>query len=104
MSGLKKAARKIGKIGGKVIGTAMGFMVGGPVGAAVGYKAGDMAGDAIVKTADKGLGAPKSVEPAPLAMPDEEEIRRAQRRSVAARAGRSGRASTILTGDRETLG
>lgn len=47
---------------------------------------------------------PKAVpEPAPVPMPDEEDIRRARRRSLAAQANRGGRASTILT-DEDRLG
>jgi hypothetical protein len=42
--------------------------------------------------------------PSPAPLPDEEEIRRAQRRLVASRAGKTGRASTILSGDDEPLG
>lgn len=42
--------------------------------------------------------------PPPHPLPDEEEIRRAQRRMMASRVGRTGRASTILTGEDEPLG
>jgi hypothetical protein len=42
--------------------------------------------------------------PSPAPLPDEEEIKRAQRRLAASRAGRTGRQSTILSGDDEPLG
>jgi hypothetical protein len=48
-----------------------------------------------------GLSAPRPITP----MADEEEIKRTLRRGMASRAGRSGRASTILSGeDSQTLG
>lgn len=42
--------------------------------------------------------------PPVAALPDEEAIQRTMRRQLAARAGTSGRASTILTGNDEPLG
>lgn len=104
MSKLKKTARKIGQFSSKALGAAIGMAVGGPFGAIAGYKVGDMAGDAIIKVGDKAIGKPKAPEPTVLAMPDEEEIRRQQRRALASRAGRTGRQSTILSGGDETLG
>lgn len=46
----------------------------------------------------------KTAVPPVHPLPDEEEIQRAQRRALAARAGRSGRTSTILSGADEPLG
>lgn len=51
--------------------------------------------------------APAPVVPAPTVMPeaDDEAVRRARQRSIAAQRERSGRASTIFTdGQGETLG
>jgi hypothetical protein len=42
--------------------------------------------------------------PPPAPLPDEEQIRKAQRRMLSARAGRTGRRATILTGNDEPLG
>lgn len=47
-----------------------------------------------------GLKKPK-VAPAPvMPLPDDEEVRRARKRSIVRQLGRSGRSSTILTSDR----
>jgi hypothetical protein len=105
MSGVKKTMRKIGKISAKVLGAALGGAIAGPFGAVAGLKIGDKAGDAIIGATDKVIGKPKGqAAPAPLAMADEEEIRRAQRRALASRVGRTGRSSTILSSGDEPLG
>jgi hypothetical protein len=59
-----------------------------------------LTGGASKKLLDKPQAAP---EPEPMAMPDEEDIRRARRRSLASQANRGGRASTILS-DGDQLG
>jgi hypothetical protein len=57
----------------------------------------------IARTMTGGLLFPKHAAP-PLPLPDEEEIKRNQRRTLAARAGKTGRGSTILSGNDEPLG
>jgi hypothetical protein len=60
-----------------------------------------LTGGASKKLTDR----PKAVpEPEPVAMPDEDEIRRARRKSLASQANRGGRASTVLTDDLDRLG
>ena len=68
------------KSGSKKIGRALGF-------------------DAVIPSLKK---KPDITPPTPMA--DEEEVRRAMRRSLAARAGKGGRSATNLTGDDEPLG
>lgn len=50
------------------------------------------------------LAARAAMEPVVTPMADEEELRRSRRRRLAGTAGRTGRASTILSGEEETLG
>ena len=47
---------------------------------------------------------PKIPEPQIMPMADDETQKRARRRSIAAQLARKGRASTIMSQDRETLG
>ena len=47
---------------------------------------------------------PKIPPPKVMPMADDETQKRAKRRSIAAQLARKGRASTIMTQDRETLG
>lgn len=55
-------------------------------------------------------GSKKKAEPAPepekqtMPMADDEAVRRARKRSIAAQMKRSGRSSTMLSNDSETLG
>ena len=57
--------------------------------------------DKVIKPLRK-KGTPPPIEGE--AIPDEEDLRRARQRSLAAQAARTGRSSTILTDDEDTLG
>lgn len=91
----------------------LGGIYGGPAGAEAGFSLmGAAAGASLGSVAsgllspDKSAAAPAPVVAAPKTMPtpDDETVKRARRRSLLQQYQRSGRSSTILSREGDTLG